>query len=327
MTFPSLRRCAALGFVLAISSAGPLVNAAPWPDHPITFVAPFSPGGSLDLIARLMSKAVGTALHQTVIIENRPGAGGMVGSAHVARSAKDGYTYLLAGNGIVINSLIQPEQPYKDSELTPVGLLSINPSIIVTSPSNPARDLKDFIARARAKHVDRITFATAGSGSTPDLVAEMLREATGVPIQSIAYKSGSDSVTAVMGSQVEATSEAAIVTLPLIKSGKLKALALTLPHRISAAPEIPTAVESGFPDVRIGHWTGLFAPTGTPADVLDKMNAAIQAAMKSPDVIRTYAQYSIESGGGSRASFVKFTDDERVRLSKLVKASQMKGAQ
>jgi tripartite-type tricarboxylate transporter receptor subunit TctC len=327
MTSIFRRRFAVLGFALTIGLPASIANAAPWPDHPIIFVAPFSPGGSLDLIARLMSKAVGTELHQTVIIENRPGAGGMVGSAHVARSAQDGYTYLLAGNGIVINSLIQPTQPYKDSELTPVALLSINPSIIVTSPSNPARDLKDFIARARAKHTDRITFATAGSGSTPDLVAEMLREASGVPIQSIAYKSGADSVTAVMGNQIEATSEAAIVTLPLIKSGKLKALALTLPKRISAAPEIPTAVEEGFPGVRIGHWTGLFAPTGTPDAILEKMNVAVQAAMKNPDVLRTYAQYSIEQGGGSRASFITFTDGERDRLSKLVKASQMKGAQ
>jgi tripartite-type tricarboxylate transporter receptor subunit TctC len=326
MTFRNWR-AAAWAFALWAILPCAATHAADWPSHPITFVAPFSPGGSLDLIARIMSKAMGAQLHQSIVIENRPGAGGMVGAAYVARAPKDGYVFLLSGNGSVITSVIHPDQPYADSDLTPVGLLSINPSIIVTSPANPARDLKDFIERAKARHVDRVTFATAGTGSTPDLVAEMLRETTGLPIQPIAYKGGSDSVTAIMSGQPELTSEAAIVTLPLIKAGKLKALAVTLPDRIAAAPEIPTAAEQGYPKIDIGHWTGLFAPTGTPPAILDRMNAAIQAAMKDPEVIKTYEQSSIGLGGGSRQSFVKFTDNERVRLSKLVKAAQMRGAQ
>ncbi|MGE8640942.1 MAG: tripartite tricarboxylate transporter substrate binding protein, partial [Achromobacter sp.] len=218
----------AAGLLVACSAAFAATPAlADWPDKPITFVAPFSAGGANDLVARIIAKAVGTTLNQTVIVENRPGAGGVVGAAHVARSPADGYTYLVGSNGTVTNSLIRSDQPYKDDALTPVALLSITPSVIVANPSNPAKDLKDFVERAKQAKTDRITFSTAGNGSTPHFVAEMVKEATGLPVEPIAYKSGSEGVTAVIGNQVDATSEASIVTLPLIQSGKLKALATT----------------------------------------------------------------------------------------------------
>ncbi len=296
---------------------------AAWPDKPITFVAPFSAGGANDLVARIIAKAVGTSLNQAVIVENRPGAGGAVGAAHVARSAPDGYTYLVGSNGTVTNSLIRHDQPYKDAELTPVALLSVTPSVIVANPSNPAKDLKDFVARAREAKTQRITFSTAGNGSTPHFVAEMMKEATGLPIEPIAYKSGSEGVTAVIGNQVDATSEASIVTLPLVQAGKLKALATTWDKRMASAPDIPTTAEQGFGAIRIGHWAGLFAPTGTPADVLDKMNAAVEKSLQSKEVQDAMRQSSIEPGGGSRASFVDFAANERERLGKVVKNGNM----
>ena len=314
----------AAGLLVACSAAFSASPAlADWPDKPITFVAPFSAGGANDLVARIIAKAVGTTLNQTVIVENRPGAGGVVGAAHVARSPADGYTYLVGSNGTVTNSLIRSDQPYKDDALTPVALLSITPSVIVANPSNPAKDLKDFVERAKKAKTDRITFSTAGNGSTPHFVAEMVKEATGLPIEPIAYKSGSEGVTAVIGNQVDATSEASIVTLPLIQSGKLKALATTWDKRMASAPDIPTTAEAGFPAIRIGHWAGLFAPTGTPADVLDKMNAAVEKSLQSKEVQDALRQSSIEPGGGSRASFVDFAASERERLGKVVKNGHM----
>ena len=204
-----------------------------------------------------------------------------------------------------------------------MALLSITPSVIVANPSNPAKDLKDFVERAKKAKTDRITFSTAGNGSTPHFVAEMVKEATGLPIEPIAYKSGSEGVTAVIGNQVDATSEASIVTLPLIQSGKLKALATTWDKRMASAPDIPTTAEAGFPAIRIGHWAGLFAPTGTPADVLDKMNAAVEKSLQSKEVQDALRQSSIEPGGGSRASFVDFAASERERLGKVVKNGHM----
>ncbi len=313
---------AALGLTLASITFG--AQAADWPDHPITFVAPFTAGGANDLVARIIAKAVGNELKQSVIVENRAGAGGVVGSAHVARSKPDGYTYLVGSNGTVTNSLIRSDQPYKDEELTPVALLSVTPSIIVTTSDNPAKDLKSFVENARRNKTDRITFSTAGNGSTPHFVAVMMKEATGLPIEPVSYKSGSEGVTAVVGKQVDATSEASIVTLPLVQSGKLKALATTLDKRMASAPDIPTTKEAGFPGIRIGHWAGLYAPTGTPTDILDKMNAAINKALQTQEVTQALQKSSIEPGSGSRADFTNFATSERKRLGEVVKQGKMR---
>lgn len=316
---------AAAGVAAAVALVCTLpVHAAGWPDKPITFVAPFSAGGANDLVARIIAKAVGSELHQTIIVENRPGAGGVVGAAHVARSQPDGYTYLVGSNGTVTNSLIRSDQTYKDEEITPVALLSVTPSVIVTQPGNPAKDLKEFVANAKRDKTDRITFSTAGNGSTPHFVAEMMKEATGLNVEAIAYKSGSEGVTAVVGKQVDATSEASIVTLPLVQSGKLKALATTLDKRMVSAPDIPTTKEAGFGDIQIGHWAGLFAAAGTPVEVLDKMNAAVNKALQSPDVLESLKKSSIEPGGGSRAEFATFAKNERERLGKVVERGHMK---
>jgi len=309
---------------LTLSSLAFGAQAADWPDHPVIFVAPFTAGGANDLVARLIAKAVGAELKQSVIVENRAGAGGVIGSAHVARAPADGYTYLVGSNGTVTNSLIRSDQPYKDEALTPVALLSVTPSVIVTRPDNPAKDLKEFVEKARAKKVDRITFSTAGNGSTPHFVAVMMKEATGLPVEPIAYKSGSEGVTAVVGKQVDATSEASIVTLPLVKAGKLKALATTLEKRMASAPDIPTTKEAGFPDIRIGHWAGLYAPAGTPTDVLDKMNAAVNKALQTQEVLSALKKSSIEPGGGSRAEFTSFATSERKRLGEVVKQGHMR---
>ncbi len=313
---------AALGLTLATLAFS--ANAADWPDHPITFVAPFTAGGANDLVARIIAKAVGKELNQSVIVENRAGAGGVVGSAHVARSKPDGYTYLVGSNGTVTNSLIRSDQPYKDDELTPVALLSVTPSVIVTTSDNPAKDLKSFVENARRNKTDRITFSTAGNGSTPHFVAVMMKEATGLPIEPISYKSGSEGVTAVVGKQVDATSEASIVTLPLVQSGKLKALATTLDKRMKSAPDIPTTKEAGFPGIQIGHWAGLYAPTGTPDEVLDKMNDAVNKALQTKEVTDALAKSSIEPGSGSRADFTNFATSERKRLGEVVKKGNMR---
>lgn len=316
-----LKTLVAAGVAAGLAPLG--AQAAAWPDHPITVVVPFAPGGALDLITRIFTKQISKELNQSVIVENRPGAGGVVGSAHVARSKPDGYTFLVAGNGIVTNSQIRSDQPYKDEQLTPVGLMGVAPSIIVTNPSNPAHGLKEFVENAKKNHVSRITFSRAGVGSTPDFVAAMVKQETGLPIQMISYKSGSEGVVAVVSGQVDMGSEASIVTLPLIKSGKLKALATTWGGRLASAPDIKTTAEEGFPNVRIGHWEGMFAPTGTPAEILDKMNALILSAAKTPEVMATLKKTSIEPGDFNRAQFTKFTKDEYTRLGKVIKAGHM----
>ncbi|OZI19123.1 Twin-arginine translocation pathway signal [Bordetella genomosp. 9] len=317
------RRGVRLAIALSACLAAGAAMAADWPSHPITFVAPFSPGGGIDLAARLVAKSVSEQLHQSIIVENRPGAGGAIGAAHVAHSAPDGYTFLVGGNSVITNSLIHPKQPYKDEALTPVVLMTVTPSIIVTSAANPSNNLKEFLDDARKNHNGRITFSTAGNGSAPQFVAEMLREATGMNVEPITYKSGGEGVTAVVAGQVDATSEASVATLPLIKGGKLKGLAITGDKRMASAPNIPTTAEEGLPTLRIVHWAGLLAPTGTPDNILDRMNAAVNAALKTPDVQQALQRSSQDAGGGTRASFTKFTQDERARLGQIVKTGHM----
>ena len=299
---------------LLVCAAAPA--RAEWPDHPIRFVVGFGPGGANDLIARFAAEGVGKQLHQTVVIENRPGAGAVIGTAFVAHSAPDGYTFLVGAASTITNSLLLKDLPYKDADLVPVGMIAVAPSTIIVNPSVPATNMKEFIAWAKAQN-GKATFSTAGNGSTPEFVAEMIKEAAGVAFTIVPYRSGGDSVNAVLGNSVSATSEASIVVIPKIKAGLLKAIATTYEKRISIYPSIPTTAEQGYPTVQIGHWAGLYAPRGTPEPVIERMNAALQEALKLPEVKDKLIKTGIEPAGGSVADFVAFTKTERQRLSDL----------
>src|SRR6202158_1031856 len=195
---------------------------AEWPERPIRWIVPFGPGGANDLIARVAADGVSKRLARPVIIENRPGAGAVIGTAAVAKSAGDGYTFLIGAAGVVTNSLLLKNIPYADSELVPVGMIAVAPSIIVVHPSIPASNMTEFVAWAKAQGDKGVNWATAGTGSTPHFVAEMIKEATGISLNIVPYRSGGESVTAVLSNSVPATSEASIVVLPQIQAGLLK---------------------------------------------------------------------------------------------------------
>ena len=289
---------------------------AEWPDHPIRFVVGFGPGGANDLIARFAAEGVSKLLGQPVVVENRPGAGAVIGTAYVAHSPPDGYTFLVGAASTITNSLLLPDLPYKDSDLAPVGMIAVAPSTIIVHPSVPANNMAEFITWAKAQN-GKATWSTAGNGSTPEFVGEMIKEASGVSFTIVPYRSGSDSVNAVLANNVSATSEASIVVIPKIKAGLLKAIATTYTQRISAYPSISTTAEQGYPSVQIGHWAGLYAPAETPAQIIQRMNAALQEALKTDDVRNKLIPTGIEPAGGSVEDFVNFTRTERQRLSDL----------
>lgn len=307
--------------ILVSAVAAPTARAE-WPDHPIRFIVGFGPGGANDLIARIAAAGVSKRLGQTVVIENRPGAGAVIGTAYVAHSPPDGYTFLVGAASTITNSLILKDLPYADSDLVPVGMIAVAPSTIVVNPSVPASNMTEFVAWAKAQGGKGITWATAGNGSTPEFVGQMIKEATGISLVIVPYKSGGDGVNGVLSNSVSATSEASIVVLPQIKAGMLKAIATTYEKRISAYPSITTTAEQGFPTVQIGHWAGLYAPRGTPEPIIQRMNAELQAALKTDEVKGKLTPNGIEPAGGSIADFVKFTTTERKRLSEL--AANMK---
>jgi tripartite-type tricarboxylate transporter receptor subunit TctC len=324
MTDSILRRTAiaTLACTAAALTLPAFAQADAWPSKPIRFVVPFSAGGANDLMARSAAEGASKRLGQPIIVENKPGGSTSLGAAVVAQSKPDGYTFLISAAGVISNSMIKKSMPYKDADLAPVAMVGLAPSVILVPADAPYNNLKEFIAASQKGN--GFHWATAGTGSTPHFVSGILQTKYTAKLDIIPYKSGSESITAVLGKQVEATSEASIVALPYLKSGKLKALADTWTSRISAYPQLSTAVEQGFADMQIAHWCGVHAPAGTPEAVLDKMAAAIDAAMKDPATTAHLKGIGIEPIGGTRASFAKFVGDERARLGAVVKATGMK---
>jgi tripartite-type tricarboxylate transporter receptor subunit TctC len=316
------RRINAAALGLASIGLAPQISFADdkWPSKPIRIIVPFAAGGANDLLGRAAAEGIAKYLHANVIVENRPGAGAVIGTDYVARAEPDGYTFLISGAGVISNSMIRKVN-YKDSELVPVAMIGLAPSVIVTPASSPYHNLKEFVEAS--KQGQGLHFSTAGTGSTPHFVEGILVTDYGAKLDLVAYKSGSESVSAVIGNQVDATSEASIVVLPMIKSGKLKALACTWSERIKAYPELSTASEQGFPKIKIAHWAGVHAPKGVPDAILDKIAAGVNESMKDPANVKKFTDLGIEPIGGTRADFIKFCDEERARLGAVVKATGM----
>ncbi|MGZ5098133.1 MAG: tripartite tricarboxylate transporter substrate binding protein [Usitatibacter sp.] len=314
-----LRGAIALAALLA-GLATPVL--AQWPDRPIKWVVPFAPGGANDLMARAAAEGVSKRLEQPIVIENKPGAGAAIGADYVAKAKPDGYTFLIGAAGVVTNSFVRKDMPYADSDLVPVGMIAVAPSVIVVHPSVPASNMKEFVAWAKNRGAEGVNWSTAGTASTPHFVAEMLKEAGVSNINVVPYKSGSEGVTAVMSNNVSATSEASIVVLPQIQAGKLRAIATTY-DKITVAPQIPTTKDAGFPGVRIGHWAGLFAPKATPQPILDRMNAELLAVVKSKDFQDKLIPSGIEPAPFSLAGYKAFLTAERERLGTLARRAKM----
>ena len=308
--------------LLLLGTAALSAMADTWPSRPIRFVVPFGPGGANDLVARAVAEAASKQLGQPIIVENKPGAGSVLGADLVAKAAPDGYTFLTPAAGVVTNAMIKTKMPYREEDLVPVALMAVSPSVIVVPVDSPIKDLKGLIATSKAGK--GLNFSTAGTGSTPHFVAEMLKLKSGAKIEVIPYKSGSEGMVAVIGKQVDATSEASVVVLPQIKGGKLRAIASTWNRRIAALPDLATAQEQGYANVLIGHWSGVFAPRSTPDDILDKMNSAINVALKSPELRARLIPQGIDPMGGTRADFVKFLGSEKARLGPIAKAANMR---
>lgn len=311
-----------LALALTLTACTLTAWAETWPAKPVKFVVPFGPGGANDLVARAVADAASKQLGQPIIVENKPGAGSVLGADYVAKSAPDGYTFLAPAAGVITNGMIKAHLPYKEQDLVPVAMLAVSPSVIVVPADSPIKDLKGLVASGKGGK--SLNFATAGTGSTPHFVAEMLKLATGAKLEIIPYKSGSEGMVAVVGKQVDATSEASVVVLPQVKGGKLRPIASTWNTRIAAMPDVPTTAELGYPSVFIGHWSGVFAPRGTPDAILDKMNKAIDAAIKSPELRARLIPQGIQPMGGTRADFTKFLAGEKARLGPIARAANMK---
>ncbi len=321
-----LRKCmVAIGCALLAGATGAAQAQAAWPSKPIVYVVPFAVGGNTDTLARLIGQKLSAALGQPVVIENKPGAGGNVGSDFVAKSKPDGYT-ILGGtiSSHAINASVYPNMPYDPvKSFEPVILLGSNPLVFAVGASQPYKTLKEVLDAAKAKP-GQLSFASPGPGTSPHLAGELLKTLTHVDITHVPYKGSGPALTDALGGQVPIIIDTTLVLGTNIKAGKLRPLAVAYPQRLGTLPDVPTAAEAGVPGWEVVSWQAVFAPAGTPKPIVQRLNTEIARIMKQPDVQARLAELGVEPGGGPPEQLGEFQKTEIAKWAKVVKAAGVK---
>ena len=293
-----------------------------YPSRPIRIIAQFTPGTSTDIMARVVAQKLSASFGQQVIVDNRPGAGAVLGTEMGAKATPDGYTLTMAvSSAFGINPTLYTKLPYdavKDFE--PIINLALTPQTLVASPSAPFKTVKEFVAIARDKP-GAINYASLGSGSTSHLTSEMFRAAAGIKINHIPFKGSGDAHTQIMGGQIPVMFDAIPATMPHIRSGKLRGLGIATLKRSSFLPELPTIAESGYAGFEAVGWIGIAAPAHTPTAVLDKLNAEMQRMLNEPDVKERLNTLAFTPMGGTRKEFGDYMKAEIAKWGKAVKDS------
>jgi len=305
--------------------------AAAWPaaraqsTKPLRLVVPFPPGGSTDILARAIGAKLGPALGQTVVIDNKPGAGGSLGASEVARAEPDGQTLLMGHIGtLAVNPALYPKLPYDPvKSFAPVAWVARVPNILVVNARSPIKTLADLITQARAKP-GHLTYSSGGNGSAAHIAFEYLKLQAKFPMLHIPYRGTGPSVTDLMGGQVDATFTGSPVVLPHVRSGQLRALAVSSVKRLPSLPDVPTVAECGFPGFDADQWYGVVAPAGTPAAVVARLNAEINKALQNPQVAQQLDGEGAVPVPGSPQAFGDLIAREIPRWAKVVRAGNVR---
>jgi tripartite-type tricarboxylate transporter receptor subunit TctC len=321
------RRFSALGarmlaWILLLASAH--VSAASYPDHPIRLIVPFAAGGGNDTVARLVSQGLAAELGQPVVVENRPGAGGVVGAEAAARAPADGYTLFLGGVGShAINPNLHEHLPYDSiKDFAPISLIASAPLILVVHPSVPAHSVRELVALAKAQP-GRLNYASNGNGSSSHLSAVMFASLTGVDMVHVPYKGLAPALTDLLSSQVQLMFSSVVAIVPQVKAGKLRALAVSSKERLSLLPDLPTVAEAGVPGYQSSSWYGILAPAGTPVEIVMRLNAALVKVIAQPDVRAALAKEGADPVGNSPEAFGAFIQAEKQRLGNLIRQAKV----
>lgn len=315
----SLARAAMLGACML--AALPAAAAQGWPTRPITLVVPFPPGGSTDAVGRLVAAELAKLLGQNVIVENKGGANGNIGSDQVAKAKPDGHTLLLSGVGSnAINYAIYQEMPYQDKDFRHVALIATGPNVLVASPNLPVKHFAEFLELVR-KEPGKHTHASSGNGSSGHLSAEMLKQAAKLDMVHVPYKGGAAAITDTIAGRVDVLFLNQDNVLPHVRAGKLRALAVTSPQRNPAYPDVPTIAESGFPGFAAQSWFGVSAPAGTPDEVVRVLNEATNKALQDAALRQRLESVGFVVANGSPDDFARFVQDEIARWAEAAKAS------
>ncbi len=331
---PAIRHGASRRLVLAASTfaalaavcASPMAAAqAAWPARPIRLVVPFPAGGGTDLIAREVANKVATTQGWSIIIDNKPGSGGNLGVDAAAKSPADGYTLVLGQtSNLAINPTLYPKLPYKpEKDLDAVGLVAQAPLVVVVAADSPYKTLADVIAAAKAKP-ESLNYASSGNGTVAHLAAEQLQKAAGVKFTHVPYKGAAQGSTDLIGGQIQMYVSSVPTLIGYIKNGKMRALAVTSAQRTSDLPGVPTVAESGYKGFEAVTWFGVAGPDGLPKDVVAKLNAAFNQALKDPEIVSKLAAQGADVRGGTPEQFAALIRSEIVRWGKTVQESGAK---
>ena len=311
--------------LVAMIAAGTIAShawAQSYPSKPVRLVVGFAPGGAADTVARALGEPLGRALGQPIVIENRAGAGSSIAAENVAHSAPDGYSILIASPAsISVNPALNPKLNYKASDLAPITKVSTSPLLIVVNPATGIGSVKELVAAAK-KSPGKLNYATSGVGSAPHFGAALFSQVAGVEMVHVPFKGGSPAVVSLVAGDTQVSFATPPSVLPMVKAGRLRALAVTSTERSSLMPDVPGMAESGVPDFSIAFWYGIFAPAGTPPEIVKKLFEAISAAAQRPEVRATLAREGTEIAlSRSPEEFASFLSEDAKLWVRLAKES------
>ena len=314
----AFRRCAAALLFVVAAACG---RDQGYPARPVNLIVPFPPGGSSDLIARVISERAGRALGQQIVIENRPGAGGNIGTEAAARAAADGYTLVQCTIGTcAMNLAIYRNLPYDlERDFAPIVLFGSIANVLAVNPSVRANNVEELVALAK-RQPGKLTFGSSGYGSSPHLSGELFKQAAGIDILHVPYRGSAPAITDLRGGQIDMFFDNTPSILPHIKAGALRALAVTGAQRSERLPDVPTMREAGFQDFVIAPWFGVMAQKKTPARVIERLNKAFNEALSDPAVLKQFAEMGVKPGGGTPDEFRAHIRAETSRWGELVRA-------
>jgi tripartite-type tricarboxylate transporter receptor subunit TctC len=307
-------------FALALAPA----SHAAWPDRPIKLIVPAAPGGTTDITARLLSEKIGAELGTTVVVENRAGAAGIIGTQALVQAPPDGYTIgfgNIGPNGI--NYSLYKKLPYKPTDFSPITLVISVPNVLVVNSKSPYNNVKELVDTIKNDPKGNYSFASSGTGQSPHMSAEMFAQRTGTNLTHVPFKGMGPAVAALLGGQVTFAIDNLPSSIGFIRSGQFRALAVTGAERSPQLPDVPTMAEAGIKDMVVTAWFGFVAPAGTPPAIVDKIQQATKKVLSTPDIQKRFAEMGGVPGGGTPAEFGAFMDKERESWRKIVEAAKL----
>jgi tripartite-type tricarboxylate transporter receptor subunit TctC len=323
-----IRRAFTNAVLAAVAALGGVMTAQAaeddYPNRPVKIIVPFAPGGSTDVVARILAEKLAVELKQSFVVDNRPGASGNIGADAVAKSPADGYTLLMGTTGVLsINGHLYKNLSYDpEKDFAPVSYTSLITNILVVNPDVPARTVPELIRLAKSKP-GALTFASSGAGSSTHLSGELFKSMTGIDILHVPYRGSSQALIDLIGGQVTMLFDNAPSAIPFIQQGKLRALAVTSTKRLPNLPDIPTIEESGVNGYESLSWSGILAPAATPRPIVNKLNAAIERILAMDDVRQRFATLGVEAVGGSPEAFTRHVRAESDKWGKVIKTANI----